>query len=533
MAAVNEGLLEAPVASERRRSSEVDGIHSVMSKSHISPAQLYATDSGRLFHAGKICIVLVGLPARGKTHHAVALTRYLRWLGVKTHAFHLGDYRRQLSPADFKVPDDYFMENASPATVEFRQRVLEACMCDIERFFEADSGQVAIYDAVNATARQRRRLAARLTARGVAVLFVECLCTDESIVIRNIRDVKLTSPDYANIDFDQAVRHYLRRIELRIPHYEPVNEPELSYVKLINVAEKVIINNAQRGYLHHRILFYLMNSQIKVGSLFFARSGHSTAKSDHDYKSDETLSEGGKHYAEQLWLTIARHLEERREKVLQMHRNQSIDRKLLRKVRYDHERSSEHGGPGEITPPVTSGTSTPLSSADARAVSTIRADEVNLHTISNLTVWSSTRKRTVETASYFAKHGLHTTQRTQLNLMNPGEAGVLTEAELKAKYPIEYENHKKNPYHHRYPRAESYHDVAVRMEPLIMEMERISGDLLIIAHESVLRVLYGYYMSLSVTEIPFLSFPRNEIVEIIPNAYINQSNRIPIPGVDP
>jgi 6-phosphofructo-2-kinase/fructose-2,6-biphosphatase 4 len=52
------------------------------------------------------------------------------------------------------------------------------------------------------------------------------------------------------------------------------------------------------------------------------------------------------------------------------------------------------------------------------------------------------------------------------------------------------------------------------MEPIILELEREKNDLLIIAHESVLRVLYGYLMACSTQDIPTLSFPRNEIVEV-------------------
>lgn len=87
------------------------------------------------------------------------------------------------------------------------------------------------------------------------------------------------------------------------------------------------------------------------------------------------------------------------------------------------------------------------------------------------------------------------------------------------------------------------------MEPIILELERESNDLLIIAHESVLRVLYGYLMARNAADIPFLSFPRDEIIEvsildqihnkqcsdgfekIIPASYRNKMRRIHIPNL--
>jgi len=52
------------------------------------------------------------------------------------------------------------------------------------------------------------------------------------------------------------------------------------------------------------------------------------------------------------------------------------------------------------------------------------------------------------------------------------------------------------------------------MEPIILELEREENDLLIIAHESVLRVLYGYLMACNAADIPKLEFPRDEIIEV-------------------
>lgn len=51
----------------RKSSTFIDGIHDVTENENLAPAQLYSTMSGRLFHSGRIAIVMVGPPARGKT----------------------------------------------------------------------------------------------------------------------------------------------------------------------------------------------------------------------------------------------------------------------------------------------------------------------------------------------------------------------------------------------------------------------------------------------------------------------------------
>lgn len=523
----------------------VDAIHDQLLPSDISPAQLYLTDSGLLYHAGKICIVMVGLPARGKTHHAVSLTRYLRWLGVKTHAFHQGDYRRRLCGVDFKVPDDYFQINPSPETKKLRQRVVESCLDDVFSFLN-DGGQVAIYDAVNATSEARRKVKGLFEEKGVGVLFVECISTDDHLVAHNVRDVKLSSPDFQGYDYQDAVRSYLRRIELRIPHYETINEQELSYIKLINVSERFILNRAPLGYLQNRIVFFLMNIHVKSGCVYFARAGSGEKSAELQYRNDEPLSKNGHEYARKLRDTLLAHVEERHAMMQSgpstgtaqpstpaqesadidvSTREESEDSRMVSgesiESRLAKAKQSQPADQAQWTTP------TPTTSS-AWTSSRFTEDSPP-----QLVVWSSKRVRTFQTANYLSENGVQVTQRTQLIQLNPGVVEGLTDDEIKAKFPAEFEEHQKNTYHHRYPRGESYHDLAVRMEPLIMEIERCRGDLLIIAHESVLRVLYGYLMACTVGDIPRLKFPKNEIVEIVPNAYYNIANRIPIPGVDP
>jgi 6-phosphofructo-2-kinase / fructose-2,6-biphosphatase 4 len=71
-------------------------------------APLFTTESGLLYHAGKILVITIGLPARGKTHISRSLERYLRWMGIKTLVVSLGDYRRKTIGGAQKLPPDYF-----------------------------------------------------------------------------------------------------------------------------------------------------------------------------------------------------------------------------------------------------------------------------------------------------------------------------------------------------------------------------------------------------------------------------------------
>ena len=92
------------------------------------------------------------------------------------------------------------------------------------------------------------------------------------------------------------MKDYIARINAKIPNYEPVNETDFTFIKLINVNQRMEVRNAT-GYLASRIVFYLMNLHTQRRTIYFARAGRSTNRS---YKSDDGLSEEGKEYAKLL-----------------------------------------------------------------------------------------------------------------------------------------------------------------------------------------------------------------------------------------
>jgi 6-phosphofructo-2-kinase / fructose-2,6-biphosphatase 4 len=71
-----------------------------------------------------------------------------------------------------------------------------------------------------------------------------------------------------------------------------------------------------------------------------------------------------------------------------------------------------------------------------------------------LIVWTSFRRRTVETSKFLAAKGYKVRQRSQMSQLNPGVCEKKSEKRIREEYPDEVEKHDLDPYHHRYPRAE-------------------------------------------------------------------------------
>jgi broad specificity phosphatase PhoE/predicted kinase len=243
----------------------------------------------------KIALVMVGLPARGKSYLARKLARYLRWLGHETRVFNVGMYRRELVGS--RKSHEFFDPDNVEAVAE-RRRVAMRALDDLLAFTDA-GGQIGIYDATNTTHARRAEIRERCEARGLRVAFVETICDDAAVVGRNVRQTKLHSPDYVGQSPDEAVADFLKRIAHYERVYETVDDSEGRYVKVIDEGRKVVVHGID-GNILSRAVFFLMNLRTKTNSVYLVRHGESIFNVEDRIGGDSDLSPRGRAFARSL-----------------------------------------------------------------------------------------------------------------------------------------------------------------------------------------------------------------------------------------
>jgi signal recognition particle GTPase len=92
-------------------------------------------------------VVMVGLPARGKTYISRRMTRYLNWMGCLTRVFNVGEYRRKATESDdgklLYGGHDFFRPDNEEAVI-IRNKAAQDALEDMANWVDDESGQIAV-----------------------------------------------------------------------------------------------------------------------------------------------------------------------------------------------------------------------------------------------------------------------------------------------------------------------------------------------------------------------------------------------------
>uniref|UniRef100_A0A8C1F8E9 6-phosphofructo-2-kinase/fructose-2,6-biphosphatase 3 n=1 Tax=Cyprinus carpio carpio TaxID=630221 RepID=A0A8C1F8E9_CYPCA len=242
-------------------------------------------------------IVMVGLPARGKTYISRKLTRYLNWIGIPTKVFNVGEYRREA----VKHYSSYdFFKSDNEDAVKIRQQCALAALRDVKTYLTEEEGQVAVFDATNTTRERRDMILEFGSVNGFKIFFIESVCDDPNVIACNILEVKVSCPDYQDCNKTDAMEDFKKRIECYRMNYQPLDpdqyDKNLSFIKVIDVGRRFLVNRIQ-DHIQSRIVYYLMNIHVQPRSIYLCRHGESQHNLQGRLGGDSGLSTRGRKFA--------------------------------------------------------------------------------------------------------------------------------------------------------------------------------------------------------------------------------------------
>ena len=241
----------------------------------------------------KLIIILVGLPARGKSYTSNNLCRFLNWCGKKTKVFNSGEYRRKILGG---FQDSEFFNFEKEENFNKKEEISKECYKNLLEWLN-NSGDIAIFDATNSNKERRKYLVSNSEKN--SILFIELISNDENIINKNL-ELKLLSPDYIDKSKEYAMNDFLKRHNFYKKIYETIEDPEkLSYIKIINFSEKLLINNVI-GIDQSLIISYLMNLRLTKHPIYLTRHGKSINNSKNIIGGDCYLTDEGIEYGERL-----------------------------------------------------------------------------------------------------------------------------------------------------------------------------------------------------------------------------------------
>lgn len=441
--------------------------------------------------ASKLVIVMVGLPARGKSYIVKKLARYFNWSGHDCRIFNCGDRRRQ--HANNSTQDADFFDNKNVEAQTIREQLAIETLESLIHWVVNEKGTVGIFDATNSTRKRRRAIMERIhKEEDLKVLFVESICTDTELLEANMR-LKLQGPDYKGKDPVEALKDFKARVRNYEAAYETIGEEEekdnQSFVQIINVGKKLVSHNIE-GFLAGQTVFFLLNLNLAERLIFITRHGESEDNVSGRLGGDAPLTARGQKYA----AALTRLIDQERQKFRQHQMDQWSFHPRTIPQPDDHWVANPQPRDGyysDETPPPEK----PFS------------------------VWTSSLMRSKQTAKDFDEDVYDVKEFKIMDEIDSGICENLTYREIEKQLPREYEARRRDKLHYRYPGGESYLDVVHRLSPVVVEVERAKHHILMISHRVISRILLSYFLDLTQQQATDLEIPLEVCYCIVPRSY--------------
>jgi 6-phosphofructo-2-kinase/fructose-2,6-biphosphatase len=196
----------------------------------------------------RLVLILVGLPARGKSIIANKLELFLGWRGWQTKAFSAGALRRQTLTGKSGHTASFF-DATQKHSLQARERVADATMAEVLSFFDG-GGRIAIFDASNTSVARRAKLLAQISAHAarssqpIACVFIELLLESPTLLLTNMLAKVRASPDYYGLNEPSAMDDLRRRCTLYERSYQSLSVSEgVPFIQLYDNATRIVTHH--------------------------------------------------------------------------------------------------------------------------------------------------------------------------------------------------------------------------------------------------------------------------------------------------
>jgi len=433
-----------------------------------------------------LVVAMVGLPARGKSYIVMMIIRYLSWSGFECRLFNVGSHRRRIG---LQGADSSFYDDKNDQGMRMRAEMAMSVQNDMYSWLHESTSKrrVAFFDATNTTQERRRALAVRAREEATFLLFIESICDDAETLQRNY-ELKLLNDDYKHMDPAKAREDFSRRVDMYTKVYETVLDSEddgihqLSYIKMINVGQKMITRNCS-GYVPSQISFYLQNVHIHPRKIFLSLTSMNRAGGPEGTTEGNSLF--SLRHGESASLTSA---------------GKSYSVSLAQYCESAMAALAGAGGAGGA------------GKADGGGAARDRHGD--------LLVLSGASRVHAETL-FHLRMTFSCYSTPLLNEMRGGDLHGLSREEIKQKFPQEFQKRALSKPKYRFPGVggESYLDIIERVRPVIIELERQRRSVLVVCHIAVLRCIYAYLMGTRLEDTPHLPFKTHHVYELTPGPF--------------